>query len=301
MITITGLRKRFGRFTAVDGLSLAVEPGEAVALWGANGAGKTTVIRCVLGLLNFQGRITVDGRDVRRDGKAARRSMGYVPQELALYDDFRLHETLQFFARLKRVPRDRAPVVLREVGLEEHRRKRVRELSGGMKQRLALAVALLADPPVLVLDELTSNLDAAAQAGFMSLLRTLRRGGKTILFTSHHLPEVEILADRVIVMDAGRMKFECGPDELGARVGARCLLKVFIAEGIMDTALDLLKDKGFAATRNGRGLHVEVPVDDKAAPLMTLGAAEIAVRNFEVTDLGPAGTTGTETGGIDGV
>ncbi|MCP3906288.1 MAG: ABC transporter ATP-binding protein [Planctomycetes bacterium] len=298
MIRITNLRKRFGRFTAVDDVSLVVAPGEAVALWGANGAGKTTAIRCVLGLLSFQGTVTVDGRDVRREGKAARRSMGYVPQELALYDDFRLHETLQFFARLKRVPRARAPVVLREVGLEEHRRKRVRELSGGMKQRLALAVALLADPPALVLDELTSNLDAAAQAGFMSLLRTLRQGGKTILFTSHHLPEVEVLADRVVVMKAGRIEFECGPDDLGARVGARCLLKVFLAEGVMDTALGLLLDRGFSATRNGRGLHVEVPVDDKAAPLRALGAAEITVNNFEVAALGPAEA---EAGGIDGV
>ncbi len=284
MIRVTHLTKRFGRFKAVDDLSFTVEPGEAVALWGSNGAGKTTVIRCLLGLLSFSGTISVAAHDVRRQGKAARRRIGYVPQELALYDDLRLTEALRFFARLKRAPLDRAPIVLADVGLVEHRGKRIRELSGGMKQRLALAIALLTDPPLLVLDELTSNLDAEAQRTFMDLLRRLRGAGKTVLFTSHHLNEVEGLADRVLVMAGGRLQFERPPQELAEAIGARCLLHVFLEQSRLDEAQGVLRQRGFAVTRNGEALHVVVTPGAKAGPIQALGEARIAVRDFQVLD-----------------
>lgn len=282
MITVENLSKRFGRFHALRHLSFTVEPGDALALWGDNGAGKTTAIRCVLGLLRSKGRITVAGHDVRRQGKAARRAIGYVPQELALYDDLRLPEALHFFARLKRADRARTPRVLAEVGLEAHRRKRIGELSGGMKQRMALAIALLADPPLLVLDELTSNLDAAAQSGFMSLLRDLRESGKTILFTSHHLREVETLASRVLALEAGRTAFECQPTDLAERLGARCLLRVYVEEHRIDQALKALRADGFQVTRNGSGLHVEVPASRKGAPMDALWRAQIDIVNFDL-------------------
>jgi ABC-type multidrug transport system ATPase subunit len=282
MIDVEGLVKKFGRCAAVDDVSFRVEPGEAVALWGANGAGKTTAIRCVLGLLSFRGSITVAGHDVRRAGKAARRSVGYVPQELALYDDLRLPDALHLFARLKRAPRPRPGAVLDEVGLADHRRKRIRELSGGMKQRMALAIALLADPPLLILDELTANLDAAAQGSFMTLLRDLKKRGKTILFTSHHHREVESLADRVLILERGRLVDSCPARGLAEHTGARCLLHVRLADDVVDDALHVLVDGGFDVTRNGHGLHVRVPVGAKAAPIGVLARRGITVRDFEV-------------------
>jgi len=284
MISVRNLTKNFGRFTAVDDLSFDVVDGEAVALWGPNGAGKTTVIRCMLGLLRCRGAITVAGQNVRRHGKAARRAIGYVPQEIAFYDEFGAAEMLRFFARLKRTPRRRVDEVLEEVGLTPHRRKRVRELSGGMKQRLALASALLADPPLLILDELTSNLDATAQAGFMTLLRNLKRQGKTILFTSHRFDEVEGLADRVLLLDAGRLKEIVPPGHVARTERERCILKVFIENCAIDEALATLARGGFTAQRNGCSVHVAVSPLEKVAPIRTLDEADIRVSNFELSN-----------------
>jgi ABC-type multidrug transport system ATPase subunit len=282
MIHIENLTKRFGRFAAVSELCLDVEAGEAVVLWGANGAGKTTVIRCVLGLYSFAGRIEVGKLDVARAGKATRHLVGYFPQELAFYDDQKLLDAVGFFCRLRSVGPQRGREVLEEVGLTEHQGKRIRELSGGMKQRLALALALLSDPPVLLLDELTSNLDAEAQSAFISLLSNLKQGGKTILFTSHRFDEVESLADRVIVLDKGRKKLECAPEELSEAEGARCLLKVYVAEEKLDEAVTILSGVGFSASRNGRGLFVEVPVREKAGPIHALSAENIRVQSFDL-------------------
>lgn len=281
MISVKHLIKNFGRFRAVDDLSFRVGSGESLALWGSNGAGKTTVIRCLLGLLRYQGTIQVAGRDVRKHGKIVRNAIGYVPQELAFHDDLRALEALHFFARLRKVDRTRPDAVLEEVGLSAHGRKRIRELSGGMKQRLALALALLADPPLLVLDELTSNLDTTAQRSFTELLQDQKKRGKTMLFTSHRLDEIESIADRVIVLEAGRQKTACAPDELADTLGLRCTMQVFVDHELLDDAVRTLAGSGFDASRNGRSLTVDVPLHEKAGPIRVLSEASIAVRNFE--------------------
>jgi ABC-type multidrug transport system ATPase subunit len=212
IIQILDVRKRFGRNAAVlNGVTFDVRPGQSVALWGSNGAGKTTLIRCLLGLIDFAGDIRVAGLDVRRDGKAARRLLGYVPQELALYDDFRLTEAAHFMARLKGADPAACAPILADLGLAGHERKRVRELSGGMKQRLALGIALLNDPPVLVLDEPTSNLDTAGRASLMELLLGLKAAGKTVLFISHRPEEVSGLADRVLTLEHGNLLTDAAP------------------------------------------------------------------------------------------
>jgi ABC-type multidrug transport system ATPase subunit len=205
MIQIADVRKRFGRARVLDGVDFDVLAGQSVALWGSNGAGKTTLIRCLLGLIDFDGRIRVAGLDVRRDGKRVRRLLGYVPQELAFYDDFRVIEAARYLARLRDADVSACEPALADLGLLAHARKRVRELSGGMKQRLALSVALLNDPPLLVLDEPTSNLDSAGRQSLMELLLQLKAAGKTILFISHRPEEVRGLADRVLTLEAGRV------------------------------------------------------------------------------------------------
>ncbi|MCO6451823.1 MAG: ABC transporter ATP-binding protein, partial [Caldilineales bacterium] len=125
MIHFTHLTKRFGKFTAVDDLSFDVHAQEALALWGPNGAGKTTVIKCLLGLLGYEGRIEVDGLDAARQGKAVRRLLGYVPQELSFYDDMSTLDMARFYARLKRVNGGRAQEAIGQVGLAGHERKPV--------------------------------------------------------------------------------------------------------------------------------------------------------------------------------
>jgi ABC-2 type transport system ATP-binding protein/nitrous oxidase accessory protein len=282
MISITKLTKKFGKFTAVAGLDLEVAPQAAVALWGPNGAGKTTVIKCVLGLLRYDGAIRVNGYDVRKQGRAARSLIGYVPQELAFYEDMTTLDMAHFYARLKQVGRARVDEVLAEVGLAAHKDKRVGALSGGMKQRLALGLALLADPPVLVMDEPTSNLDTAARSQLLQLLMQVQASGKTVVFTSHRIEEVEALANRVVVMEHGKMLFDCAAGELAQRVGLRSEIKLIVPKSQLDAAVQALEADGLNARRNGVGVIVDVLYGEKARPIHTLSRAAIEVVDFEM-------------------
>lgn len=282
MIECIDLTKRYGKFIAVDHLTLQVTERSALALWGANGAGKTTVIKCLLGLLHFKGAIRVDGLDVRRQGRAVRQRIGYVPQELAFYKEMTAFEMAAFYARLKGAPSERIDPVLEQVGLSEHLAKPVGALSGGMKQRLALGLALLSDPPVLVMDEPTSNLDAAARSQLLQLLAQVKAAGKTILFTSHRIEEVEALADAVAVMERGRLQFTCDSASLARRVGLRTQVKFIVPGHEVERALEVLRDEGLAARRNGVGVIVDVSHGEKARPIHTLSRARIEVIDFEV-------------------
>jgi len=281
MISVHDLVVRFGRFRAVDGVSFDVAPGEAVALWGPNGAGKTTVLRSVLGLLRYRGTIHAAGLDARRHGRRVRSLIGYVPQELAFSDDWRCREALTLFARLRRAAPRRVEQSLYTVGLLDASGKRVRELSGGMKQRLALAAALLDDPPILLLDEPTSNLDAQAQGEFIHLLAALNRSGKTLLFTSHRPDEVQALGTRVLMLERGRLVRESSPASLRDRSPERALLKLIVAPDLLQTALDALVADGFAASRNGTGVNIALSEADVSRPIASLARAEIRVADVE--------------------
>ncbi len=285
MIKVQDLTKRFGSLVAVDHLSFEVQSGEAVALWGPNGAGKTTALRCVLGLLPYEGLIHVAGHDVRHQGKIVRRLIGFVPQELNFHDDMTVEETLYFYARLKKVSAEAqvmdAPT-LERLGLAGHTRKLVRELSGGMRQRLALAIALLADPPLLLLDEPTANLDARARDALLALLADLKSMGKTLVFSSHRFEEVATLADRVLVMEQGRLVAECEPEQLSEHLGWQTTLRLFVPTERLDLAASLLTDHGFAASRNGKGLRVQVTAQAKGKPIAVLIEAGIPVHDFEI-------------------
>lgn len=282
MISISHLTKTYGNFTAVDDLNLEVQAGEAVALWGPNGAGKTTIIRSLLGLLSTRGQVCVNGFDVRSHGKQVRAAIGYVPQELAFYEDMTAIDTLRFYAALKQAPTGRVDEALAEVGLTEHAAKAVAALSGGMKQRLALAIALLASPPLLILDEPTSNLDSRARDDFMKLLWQQKAQGRTLLFSSHRLEEVEALADRVMVLENGRLSLSCGPAELVQQLGLQLTLKLMVPERLRDNALEVLRAQGFSAAKNGVGLLVAVSPSAKAAPLSALLDKNIEVNNFDL-------------------
>lgn len=282
MIQFEHVTKRYGRFAAVNNLNVMVPEQQAYALWGANGAGKTTAIKCLLGLLRYEGCIRVNGFDAARNGRDARRLVGYVPQELAFYDEMSALESTRFFARLKQTPVAQALTVLAQVGLAEHAGKPVAALSGGMKQRLALALALLGDPPVLVLDEPTSNLDTAGRSQFLHLLGQVKLTGKTILFTSHRLEEIEQLADQVVVMEQGAAQLTCAGQELAARLGLRTTIKLHLPGELLDSALGVLHRDGFAARRNGVGVLVEVHPSEKARPIHSLSQAHIPVTDFEV-------------------
>jgi Cu-processing system ATP-binding protein len=188
----------------LSGVSFSVARGESVALVGPNGSGKTSLLRCILGFVPFTGVIAVAGHDVVREPLAARTPVGYVPQQAA-FGDVRAREALAFVARLRRLDPARIDTMLELVGLADHAADRVRTFSGGMRQRLALAVALLPDPPVLLFDEPTANLDREGQALFHHLVTRLRRDGRTLVLASHRREEVAELTDRAIHLDRGRV------------------------------------------------------------------------------------------------
>lgn len=282
MISIQHVTKRFGRTTAVADVSLSLEPGDSLALWGTNGAGKTTLLRCVLGLLRFRGTITIGGRDIRRSGKAARQLIGYVPQEIGFYDDLGVGEAIRFFARLKALGRTDVGATLERVGLAGHAHKRIRELSGGMKQRLALAIALLAEPPVLLLDEVTASLDAVGREEFVGLLERLSGSGRTLLFASHRLEEVGALAQRVAQLERGQLLAVTPCADFLNQLGRCVQLHLVVAAHLRPQALQSLTAGGFAPRLNGVGVIVPVLPEHKAAPFRVLAGASIPVQEFEL-------------------
>ncbi len=284
MIKASHVTKRFGSVVAVDDLSFELAESESIALWGSNGAGKTTLIRSLLGIFPSTGTISIHGVDVRKHGKRARSFVGYVPQELAFHDDAKLGASIMFFANLRRVDRRSAAMALAKVGLQGHEKKRVRDLSGGMKQRLALAIALIADPPIIVLDEPTSNLDASGRGEVIDTLCQLREEGKTLLFASHRPDEVLALGGRVLVMEKGKLIKDITPTELWPTESRIQTMRLYLSMGTEESAAVALREAGHAVNLNGNGLCVSVPRNRKAEPVSVLARAEIEVRDFEILD-----------------
>ncbi|MGF1615719.1 MAG: ABC transporter ATP-binding protein [Gammaproteobacteria bacterium] len=208
MVSIRGARKYYGTVQAVDGVDLEVSRGELFGLIGRNGAGKSTLFKVMLGLLPLSaGEIRIDGAAVTGAGfRAVRRKIGYLPENVVLYDNLTGLETLHFFARLKGVPTRDCPAALRRVGLADAAGRRVREYSKGMRQRLGFAQALLGQPQLLFLDEPTSGLDPEAIRDFYTILRDLRTQGVTMFLTSHILAEIQQRVDRLAIMAAGRIQ-----------------------------------------------------------------------------------------------
>jgi ABC-2 type transport system ATP-binding protein len=200
----------YGGMVAVDSLCLHVRPGELFGLLGPNGSGKSTTLAAIVGALApMTGEIRVAGRSERDDPLAYRRSIGLVPQELALYEELSALQNVAFFGRLYglsgRLLRRRVAEVLDFVLLADQERRRVRTFSGGMLRRLNLACALLHDPALLLLDEPTVGLDIQSRDAIFARLRQLCERGTAIVFTTHHLEEAELLCDRIGIMDHGRL------------------------------------------------------------------------------------------------
>ena len=254
MLVLAGVRKRYGTRTAVDGLSLAVRRGEIFGLLGPNGAGKTTTVGLAIGLLvPDEGTVDVAGLGSPRD-PAVRARIGLAPQALALYDALTGQENVAFFgsvyglsgARLA----ERVAAAIEFVGLTDRRRDRVATYSGGMKRRLNLAVALVHDPELLLLDEPTVGVDPQSRNLIFENVRHLREAGKTIVYTTHYMEEAERLCDRVGIVDNGRLLALGTVPELVAAHGGRP---------------ELVADTG--------GEEVRVETDDPLGELNRLAAA----------------------------
>jgi ABC-2 type transport system ATP-binding protein len=229
VIQVEGLVKRYGRITALDGVSFTVGRGQVVGFLGPNGAGKTTTLRIIAGYLPADGgRAVVDGIDVAADPIGAQRRLGYLPEGAPAYDDMRVEDYLGYRARLKGAPRARVAAALAAARALDVAGRRVGHLSKGYRQRVGLADALVAEPRILVLDEPTAGLDPNQIREVRELIHELSRE-RTVLLSTHILSEVEALAARVVILRAGKVVAEGELAELRAASG-RTLVKVPPAE-----------------------------------------------------------------------
>jgi ABC-2 type transport system ATP-binding protein len=220
MLDVANVWKSYGRSYALRDVSFSVPRGAKVLLLGPNGAGKSTMIKTILGLYKFKGTIKVDGFDVSRQGSKALERIGYVPQYSALYERLSVEDEAKLIAAIKGVSADAANEKLEMVGLGERlRKKSIRALSGGMRQRFAIAMALLTDPPFLVFDEPLASIDLRGQLGFLEFVRRLAAGGTTLLIATH-LTGLGDIADKVVVLNRGRVVVVGTPTELMARINA---------------------------------------------------------------------------------
>ncbi len=227
------LTRRFGRFTAVDRVTLDVYEGEIFGFLGANGAGKTTLIRMLTGLLKpTEGEAQVAGFDVWRQTEAIKRRIGYMSQRFSLYEDLTAEENLTFYGGIYGLRRDqieqRKAILFAHVGLQPFAGQMTRDLPLGFKQRLALACALLHDPPIVFLDEPTSGVDPKARRSFWNLIYQTARLGKTVFVTTHFMDEAEY-CHRVGIMHMGRMIAVGPPGQLKRQYNKSTMQDVFIA------------------------------------------------------------------------
>ena len=234
MIEIQKLSKYYGDLAALVDLDLQIDEGDIFGFIGPNGAGKTTTMRILATLLEpTRGRATIDGLDVRLQGKEVRRRVGYMPDFMGVYDDLKVFEYLEFFAAAFNIERRKRKGIVEGVleltDLQGKRAAAVDSLSRGMQQRLGLARVLIHDPKVLILDEPASGLDPRARIEIRELLRELKRMGKTIMISSHILSELEEICDHIGIIEQGRLVFSGTLDEIRQRIGIQNKMRVRIA------------------------------------------------------------------------
>jgi ABC-2 type transport system ATP-binding protein len=224
VIRVKDLQKSYGNLRAVDGISFEVPEGEMLGFLGPNGAGKTTTLSMISGLLRpDQGRVSIGEIDIWHSPKEAKKILGLVPQDLALYEELTARENLMFWGSLFRLPkselRANVDIWLERVGLADRAKEAVSKFSGGMKRRLNLAIGLVHNPKVVLLDEPTVGIDPQARKNILDIIRKIAKEGTTILFTTHHLEEAETLCERIAIIDHGRILETGSVEELARVVG----------------------------------------------------------------------------------
>ena len=234
-VSVRELVKEYDGTLALRGVSFDVYKGEVFGLLGPNGAGKTTLMNILAGvLLPTGGKAEVLGHDVVRESKAVRSLVGFCPQETVAYEELSALDNMMFYAGLYGLPRSeakrRSKELLEFVGLLDVAKKPVREFSGGMKRRLNLAIALVNDPEVLLLDEPTTGLDPRARRDVWHYIEGLKAEGRTILLATHYMEEADRLSDRVAIMDLGRVVALGTPEELKRSVGELSVIEIEVAE-----------------------------------------------------------------------
>jgi ABC-2 type transport system ATP-binding protein len=292
VLACADLRKSFGDRIAVDGVGFSIGPSETYGLLGPNGAGKTTTISMICGLLvRDGGTVTVDGRPVDIGEAEAKRAIGYVPQEVAIYPDLTARENLLFFGQLYRLGgselRGRVDEVLEIIELTDRANDRTDQFSGGMKRRLNIGIGLLHRPKLLVLDEPTVGVDPQSRNAILTSVEELGQRGMAILYTTHYMEEAERLCDRVGIIDHGQIKAEGTRRELVSLIGQRDRIRL-VADGKLALAADALRgfDGVDEATVHDGGLTLLVADARAILPriLESAAAAGAMVSSVEIVE-----------------
>jgi Cu-processing system ATP-binding protein len=280
MIRFESFGKTYGATRAVGDLTLSVEQGEAVALLGPNGSGKTTCLKAAAGLIRpTSGRVLVGSPGRPASEPDARRAISYLPQKVSFPESLTGREVVDFYRRLRGVDEARVPEVFRFASLNGASGRSVSTYSGGMVQRLGLAVAVLPEAPVLLLDEPTAALDPDGLCAFYGLVERRRRAGQTLLFTSHHLGDVERLADRFALLIEGRLAAALTQRELADRLASRGVLRLRL-DRRPPGLLEKLRPTAPKAAWAGEELIVPGPAADRPRVLDLVRAEGLEVRGL---------------------
>jgi len=280
-VVLDGLTKRYGDRTVVQGVSFRLAPGERLALLGHNGAGKTTMMKMMLGLVRPDGgMVRVLGRDPAEAAADVRQSVGFLPESVAFYEAMTGWETLRFYARLKRRPADECRALLARVGLADAAKRRVGTYSKGMRQRLGLAQALLGSPRLLLLDEPTTGLDPELRQSFYAIVAELKAQGTTVLLSSHLLTELEERTDRIAIMNMGRLVGLGTLGDLREQAGLPVRFRLKVVNGNASVVADRLGS--LVLDRVPGELGVACPPRDKMTVLRTIAGLGPLVEDVEV-------------------
>jgi ABC-2 type transport system ATP-binding protein len=285
VIEVTNLVKRYGDHAAVDDVSFTVEEGEIFAILGPNGAGKTTTVESISGLrTRDSGAISVLGLDPRNDRDELRRVVGVQLQESELPDQIRVSEAMDLYASFYPQPRDRERLLV-DLGLEDKRNSQFGKLSGGQKQRLSIALALIGNPKIAILDELTTGLDPQARRDTWQVIEDVRAGGVTVILVTHFMEEAERLADRIALIDAGRLVALDTPAGIVSRVGAEQRLRFRPSAPIEDGLLTGLPEVR-SVSRQGQTVVVAGSGNLIAAVMAALARHQIVANDLRIEQAG---------------
>lgn len=260
-IQVKGLKKSFGKLEVLKGIDFSVEQGNILAVLGPNGAGKTTTIRILSTLLQpDDGQVTIEGYDVLKEPDGVRSRIGLTGQFAAVDEYLTGEENLQMMGRLYRLSvadaKRRSVELLKQVDLVEASRRPVRTYSGGMKRRLDLAMSLIADPPIIFLDEPTTGLDPRSRMALWDMIKQLAKNGTTILLTTQYMEEADQLADRIVVIDGGKVIAEGTADSLKADIGSDRLELTISKNSNFEKAKDIVVDKSLQADADRRVISI---------------------------------------------
>ncbi|MDP6586982.1 MAG: ABC transporter ATP-binding protein [Anaerolineales bacterium] len=289
MIEVENLSKRYGKVKVIYDINFKVEKGEVVVLLGPNGAGKSTILKCILGLVKYRGNIFVDGLDAKKKGREIRRKITYIPQQFMLYPNLTVENNLKFYADIKGIARNAVSQSIEKSKLEHFTDKLAKDLSEGLRQRLMLAIAGLADSSILLFDEPTANLDLKRVLEFKDMIRAESKKEKTILLSTHLLSDVNEISENVIVVNKGKLLFRGGADDLLKKMKLKTDIILTVQENLNTKSIDTAKDLLLRAGAENVSLKDEFVIvstesSRKISVLKSVEEAGLTIKDFRISE-----------------